>query len=797
MAYTPQGFYGRLAHWVLHNRAVVVGGLAAVSLVAAVFAQRVTLDSDILHLMPEQEPSTQALARLDREEGGVNVLTLAAEADEPTERDAFMASLQTKFEALPDVDYVLYQLDPATELKLGLLQLSVEELTTIRDRVQSAISLGPALSNPLIAASVLDLGPITGKLQGGSGNLKLVSKTGVARIIIRPKGSAHDLPFSARFMAEVDRIKDQTLAEHPGVRIVWLGGAYRHNVEDYQAIQKDIVWTTGASLVLVLIIIAAAFRTPRALGVIFVPLLMSNLWTVGLAGATVGGLNTFTSFVNAVLIGLGVEFGVHLYARVREHVDAGEPVEEAIVHAWDLVGGACTSAAFTSSAGFAALLVAHFAGFRQLGWLLALGLLLTLVAAILLMPLLFVWLDRRGPRTQRLGKQGLVGRLPAVYRLAPMSLILLGGFTLVAGLFGFPHGDRGVQFEYDLSELRSRGLAYADLTEREKAQARDSYAPVVISYDTEAELDAAHARIAGKVASGKLPEVAQVLSIRSVLPADQDVRVGLLREIAALANDPNAAFLPAAARANLQKVAEADPHLMTAAELPRGLQHALGALNGKFRLLMIPTGNMWDMREAYHLTEVMEREFPGEVIASEYVTLGVLYRLMLRDAPLIAGVAFILVLLFTSIDLRKLGAIAGAMGVLVAGVAWWFSLLAMGDIKISMVSFVGFPIVLGIGIDVMIHLIHRIDEEGPGGIIKSLATTGWASALGTSTTVVAFAALSLGSSQGIRSLGLLVLLGEVAVTLAGFVLVPLGFATRWAMKKGGPLPSDDELESGK
>lgn len=792
MTYEPQGFFGKLAHWVLHNRPLVVGVLAAISLIAGVFAQRVTLDSDILHLMPESEASTQALARLDREEGGVNVLTLAAEAEDPAARDAFMQQLQEKFQALPEVDYVLYQLDPAIELKLGLLQLDESELTTIRDRVKSAISLGPALSNPLIAASVLDLGPITAKLQQGSGNLKLVSKSGVARIIVRPKGSAHDLPFSAAFMADVDRIKDEALAAHPSVRVVWLGGAYRHNVEDYQAIQKDIVWTTSASLVLVLLIIAAAFRTPRAIAVIFIPLVLGNLWTVGLAGATVGGLNTFTSFVNAVLIGLGVEFGVHLYSRVREHVDAGEPVEDAIVHAWDLVGGACTSAAFTSSAGFAALLVAHFAGFRQLGWLLALGLLLTLVLSMVMMPLLFVWLDKRGPRVQRVGKHGLVGRLPAVYRLAPMSLTLLGGFTIVAALFGFPRGDRGVQFEYDLSELRSQGLAYADLTDRQKAQARDSYAPLVISYDTAEELDAAHVRVSAKVAAGKLPEIAQVLSIRSVLPVDQPRRVELLREIAALARDPNAAYLPLTARENLQRVADADPHVMTAEDLPTGLQHALGALGGKHRLLMIPTGNMWDMREAYHLTEVMEREFPGEVIASEYVTLGVLYRLMLRDAPLIAGVAFLLVLLFTSIDLRRVGAIVGAMGVLVAGVAWWFSLLAMGDIKISMVSFVGFPIVLGIGIDVMIHLIHRLEEEGPGGIIKSLATTGWASALGTSTTVVAFAALSLGSSQGIRSLGLLVLLGEVAVTVAGFVLVPLGFATVWAMKKGGPIPGDDE-----
>jgi hypothetical protein len=79
-----------------------------------------------------------------------------------------------------------------------------------------------------------------------------------------------------------------------------------------------------------------------------------------------------------------------------------------------------------------------------------------------------------------------------------------------------------------------------------------------------------------------------------------------------------------------------------------------------------------------------------------------------------------------------------------------------------------------------------LKQEGPGGILRALTTTGWASALGTSTTVVAFAALSLAGSQGIRSLGLLVLLGESAVTVAGFVLVPLGFATAWRLQGRHP-----------
>ena len=79
-----------------------------------------------------------------------------------------------------------------------------------------------------------------------------------------------------------------------GVTIEWLGGAYRHNVEDYEGIVHDIWWITLASFGMVLVIIAGAFRSPKAVLLIFAPLVVSNIWTLGIAGASVGALNTFT-----------------------------------------------------------------------------------------------------------------------------------------------------------------------------------------------------------------------------------------------------------------------------------------------------------------------------------------------------------------------------------------------------------------------------------------------------------------------------------------------------------------------
>jgi len=46
---------------------------------------------------------------------------------------------------------------------------------------------------------------------------------------------------------------------------------------------------------------------------------------------------------------------------------------------------------------------------------------------------------------------------------------------------------------------------------------------------------------------------------------------------------------------------------------------------------------------------------------------------------------------------------------------------------------------------------------------------------------VSFASLSLASSNGVQSLGLLIVLGLTLVTLAAFVVLPLGWMTTWKL----------------
>ena len=62
------------------RRLALHGRAAAVTLHAATFESKALLE-DLLELLPPEEPAVQALTELHHETGGVNLVTLAFEAD--------------------------------------------------------------------------------------------------------------------------------------------------------------------------------------------------------------------------------------------------------------------------------------------------------------------------------------------------------------------------------------------------------------------------------------------------------------------------------------------------------------------------------------------------------------------------------------------------------------------------------------------------------------------------------------------------------------------------------------------
>lgn len=782
-----EGPYARLAAWAMANRALVLVSAVLLGLVSAFIGLPPDVDANILALLPKDDPSAMALRRIHEEEGGANLVNMVFSSEDPVKLDAALDDLAQRFEALDDVEFALHEVDPDLAFRLGLMSLPPDDLAMLNDRMSGALLLGSAASNPFIQQKLMAMGPVTERI-AAAGDLNLFKTAdGRARMVIRPTGSSLDPLFCERLMVELDQtIADANLGAQ-GVSHDRTAGVYFNTVQDLHSVRSDVVNTSLISGVLVLGILIIAFRSLRALILVFPPLILANLVNLAICELTIGSLNTYTSFGTAVLIGLGIDFAVHLVGRYRELRLQGVESEPAVRQAWDLTGPACTTAALTSAGGFLALAVAHFRGFYQLGVVLAVGLMLCLAFMLVLLPVLLPILD---PKPSSLfGSREIPRSQTSTYHLAPAGLMAAVIVTVVVGVSNLPDSN---DFEYDLSAMRRDGFAYDELSEADRALARDSYSPVILSFTSDEALADGDAVVQRAIDHDVLKHVSKAMSIRSLLPLDQSLRLAQLDQLAKHVEDPNFRYLPPPIVKQLIKLRGFEAKPITAEDLPSGVRALLGAGQGKHRLLLFPKGNMWDLRQSEALLSEVEEvlredEMPaGTWAAGEFLAQGALFRAVKVDMPRVGIVALLLVTLLTAMDLRRFSRVAVAMSVLGAGMLWSTVAIQAAGVKLSMVNIVGVPILLGIGVDVVIHLLHRLEEEGPGGVKRALYTTGVAATISTVTTVASFLSLLDAGHRGVRGLGILVVIGLSTVFIVTAALLPLAWSAGWRITGRAP-----------
>lgn len=794
---------------MLHHRKAVAIFYVVLGLVSLGLASTLTVDSDVLNLMPASDPASSALKELNEAEGGLNLTSVAVRGDDPEAVRAFMMELQTELNAHPEyVDYALYDVEDDLALRLGLSHIETKTLQQLRDRLRGALALGPGLTNPMVAARVLNLGPMTEQLKLADGRQSLLAQASaqgtelgnLERIVVRASGPSTDLPFCRDFITFLETTMADMDPESRGVEVVWIGGAYKYNVDDFQNIVGDMRWTAFLSVALVLGLLLLALRDFRVLPILFTPLAIGAAATFGFAAVAIGSLNTYTSAFGAVLVGLGIDFAIHLYTRYREERESSRSLEDAIVRAWDSTGPPCAAAGVTSVGGFLALLLAQFQGFSQLGMLLAFGVTACLLTVLTLMPVIIAWREKepRAWRPREIPVPGRIRNRPPTYRFAPVALLGLLGISAVAGVIG-----RNLEMELDLSMLKREGMSYTELSEEDRALVELTYAAIIAEYPDSQSLLEGERALRAKRDAGETPHIGRIISIHDVLPPERAERMALLQEIRALRADPNYIYLPPQLQQNLDVLEGVDLSPVEIEDLPAGLQHVTGSDGDHHRLMVFPTGNIWHLIEVAELKEEAESFFDAQGVpyAGEYLVVGSLSRILRHDAPVVAAGALILVWLGTLGQAlpallkgtRRMTALRrslGAMAVLALGMVWGAGALVLARVDLTVLNLVGIPILLGIGVDVVIHLLHRLAEEGPGKVIKALSTTGWASGLSAATTILSFMSLAFATNRGVKSLGMLVLVGLTAVTVAAFFIVPTGWMTTW--KLGGVVPETDD-----
>jgi uncharacterized protein len=602
--------------------------------------------------------------------------------------------------------------------------------------------------------------------------------------------------------------------------------------DEMLAAQYNSLLATVISMGGVAVLFIVAFRQVIRPLLAVATLVIAVCWALGLTTLTVGHLNILSVAFMPILIGLGMDFGIHLLARYGEERAYGHDFDSALHVAYQHAGPSVAVAALTTALAFYAVMLTDFRGLVELGFIAGSGLLLCLLANFTLLPALLTLYERKHQAPVGVWKAS--SRDPfRGFKRYPRTLVSLIALVTLAGALFLPWP----QFDYNLLNLQAQGTESVLWEYRLQEEAgRSSWYAISVA-DTLPELRRKKAQFAA------LPVVDRVVSLASVLPADQDVRLPLVHALAPYVQNvsgdwehaepidldeinvvlekirfklrrkatewdpqkrPSEADLAAARTAlltlqerlrttppdvarnaleMLQRALMADfaaklallqrnvnPTPITLADVPEYLRQRFVSESGRYLLQIFARDNIWEREPMRAFVTQLEAIDP-DLTGAPIVAFHSIQQIQ-RAYALGALYALLIIVGVILLLFRRLKPTLLALVPTLVGGLWTVACMALLDLQLNMANLMILPLLLGIAVDNGIHVVHRM-LESPKDITSPLArSTGKAVVLTSLTNMVGFGSLMVAQHFGVFSLGLLSTLAVGCSLAATLIVMP-------------------------
>jgi len=291
---------------------------------------------------------------------------------------------------------------------------------------------------------------------------------GMLLIACTPTASMDQVDLSIETVEKVEVVVEEIAARHPDV-YASLTGIAKIGQDEMNSVGIYTQLLSLVAVILIYLLLAKSFAGRVMPLLALTPLLVGVLWALGALKIVFGSLNIMTAMMMLVLIGLGIDFSIHLVTRFREELAGGADLEGAVKVMLGGTGVGVITGATTTALAFFTLMVGDTRGVHEFGVAAGLGVILTLAAVFLMLPSLLVLRERRGARKASRGTAPLSGPASHGYRwigsVAAAGYRRPGLFLAVAALI-VAASSWAVQhtgFEYDFLELEAKGLRSVEL----------------------------------------------------------------------------------------------------------------------------------------------------------------------------------------------------------------------------------------------------------------------------------------------------------------------------------------------
>jgi len=618
---------------------------------------------------------------------------------------------------------------------------------------------------------------------------------------------------------QVDALRDtvaQVQTRRPDVKI-GLTGIPIIEYDEMASSQSSMSSVSIVSFVGVWLLFVAGFGGWRHPFLAVVSLTVGTAWAMGYITGAIGHLNILSSAFAVILIGQGIDFSMYYVAQYLQLSQTVRSPREALIRTVATVGPGVATGAVTTAVAFFMAGLTDFTGVAELGIIAGGGILLCWIAGLTVLPAMIHLVDSRWPYRHA---HKVVDVRAWIEPLLRRPLALLAATSLLTVAVGY--GMSQLWYDYNLLHLQAEGLESVDLEQRLLSDCDQN-----TSFAISIAGDAAKLR-ERKAQFERLPSVKRVEELASRLPdqierkrpiiedihrrlvdlpqrapqipvspndirglgqlasrlgGSPDVPPQLRRRLAGLTDGllalPESECLTRLSEfqqaladdivARLRAVAEAaGPRPPDWNDFPESLVTRFISPKGRYLMKVYSREAIWDM-------EGMKR-FVADVRSVDPRATGnplQVYeasRQMQQSYYEAAFYALAIILPVVFLDFQSIRFTVLALLPLGIGMVQMFGLMGWLNIPFNPANMIVLPLILGIGIDAGVHVVHDyISQNGPYRINGSTAS---AVMINTVTNIAGFGSLMIASHRGLQSLGRVLTLGLATCLFTSLIMLP-------------------------
>ena len=621
----------------------------------------------------------------------------------------------------------------------------------------------------------------------------------------------------------------ETRKDFPDIR-VGLTGEDVISSDEMVTTQADVETASKIALTGVALLFIIAYRgVVKPLLAVFC-LLLALCWTMGFTALTIGHLNILSIVFTTILIGLGIDFGIHILERYKEERQSGHEILEALQKTVQGTGRGNFSGAITTAMAFGAMVLTDFIGIVELGWIAGWGILFCMVAMLLVLPALITLEEKWRKPHYALARSTTTKKRQWIDKLFDHYYLIIGLCTVLVLIASLSLKD--LRFDYNLLDLQAKGTEAVQYEMKILESAGRSAWSAAMLADSLEEVQEKELLLKA------LPTVARFESISAVIPEHQEENLRFIREnLAPLLKEleveaEDVAFSWKGLNKTLKRIqfklqgreeggdtlapvqvagnrlrnfreqsrkvepdlaekrlrdfsallftdyrdlidelkANAEAQPVRLEEIPPKLRKRYISKKGKYVIHIFPSVDIWDQDERRKYLSDLRSVDPN--VTGTAVHMFESTRLMTEGYVKGGLYAMTAIIFYVFFMFRNVRTVFFVLLPVLAGSIWTVGVMELIGLKLNMANLVILPLILGVGVVNGIHITHRYREEEDKHASVLGKSTGQAVVLSSFTTMIGFGSLMVADHNGVFSLGLVLTIGVFNCLIASITFLP-------------------------